>query len=442
MTTYRKQILMHSKNKSITHLKKCKICNNTNLERVLQLNEQYISATFVKSNLNNDLTKIKTPLTLVLCAKKENEKNCGLLQLLEITEPDLLYREYFYRSSTSNTMKIDLEDVVNSIKDIVNLNPGDVIVDTGSNDCTLLNFYEKNLTLVGFEPARNINYIDKGKNIKIFQNYFNSNEYKQVFKNKAKVITSCAMFYDLAEPKEFVKNIEEILNEDGIWCVQISYLVSMLKYNNFYDICHEHLSYYSIESFEYLIEQMNLKCFYAETNAVNGGSIRLFVCKKTCNKYDNAKQLSKLKKLREEEKRYKLRDKTTYIDFQKRISQIKNKTNIFVDKIINSNQKVLALGASTKGNILLQHFGLNKNKIPYISERNPEKVGLRCLGSDIELISEEKARSINPKAFVVLPWNFKDEIVKREVNYIAKGGELMFPMPYPHVVNKNGETKL
>ena len=126
---------------------------------------------------------------------------------MEITEPDLLYREYFYRSSTSDTMKIDLEDVVNSIKDIVNLNPGDVIVDTGSNDCTLLNFYEKNLTLVGFEPARNIKYIDKGKNIKIFQNYFNSNEYKQVFKNKAKVITSCAMFYDLAEPKEFVKNI-------------------------------------------------------------------------------------------------------------------------------------------------------------------------------------------------------------------------------------------
>ena len=118
MTTYRKQILMHSKNKSITHLKKCKICNNTNLERVLQLNEQYISATFVKSNLNNDLTKIKTPLTLVLCAKKENQKNCGLLQLLEITEPDLLYREYFYRSSTSNTMKIDLEEYASRIRSI------------------------------------------------------------------------------------------------------------------------------------------------------------------------------------------------------------------------------------------------------------------------------------------------------------------------------------
>ena len=116
--------------------------------------------------------------------------------------------------------------------------------------------------------------------------------------------------------------------------------------------------------------------------------------------------------------------------------------DIFVDKIIKSNQKVLALGASTKGNVLLQHFGLDKNKIPFISEKNPEKVGLKCLGSDIELISEEKARSLNPKAFIVLPWNFKDEIVKRESDYINDGGELMFPMPYPHVVNKKGETKL
>ena len=102
----------------------------------------------------------------------------------------------------------------------------------------------------------------------------------------------------------------------------------------------------------------------------------------------------------------------------------------------------MALGASTKGNVLLQHFGLNKNRIPFISERNPEKVGLKCLGSDIELISEESARSINPEAFVVLPWNFKDEIVKREKKYIDAGGKLMFAMPYPHVVTNKGERKL
>ena len=132
----------------------------------------------------------------------------------------------------------------------------------------------------------------------------------------------------------------------------------------------------------------------------------------------------------------------TFQKFQKVIDNIKNKTNKFVNKINNSNEKIFALGASTKGNILLQHFGLDKSKIPFISERNPEKVGLRCLGSDIELISEKLARNKKPKAFLVLPWNFKKEIVKREKNFIKNGGILMFPMPYPHIVNFKGEKKL
>ena len=109
---------------------------------------------------------------------------------------------------------------------------------------------------------------------------------------------------------------------------------------------------------------------------------------------------------------------------------------------MKKNEIVIGLGASTKGNILLQHFGLGKNKIPFISERNSNKVGLRCVGTDIELISEEKARSLKPKVMVVLPWYFKEEIVKREKKYIDNGGELMFPMPYPHVVKKKTEIKL
>ena len=433
---------MQSKNKNITYLKECKVCGNTDLTEVLQLNEQYISATFVKTNVNNDLTKIKTPLTLVLCNNEINKNNCGLLQLLEIIEPDLLYRKYFYRSATNDTMRKDLREVVRQVLEVANPNSKDIIVDIGANDCTLLNFYEKNFSLVGFEPAKNIKHIDEGKNIKIFNEYFNANNFKNIYSKKAKIITSCAMFYDVVNPKGFLKDIAEILDDDGVWCVQISYLPSMIKYNNFYDICHEHLSYYSIDSFEYLIKQLNLKCFYAETNDVNGGSIRLFVCKKSCKKYDDFDKSSNLANLKKKEKSYNLKDRNTFINYQKNISEIKDKTNAFVNSIIKSNSRVLALGASTKGNILLQHFGLDKSRIPFISERNNEKVGLRCLGSDIELISEAKARSINPAAFVVLPWNFKNEIINREKEYIKKGGKLMFPMPYPHVVTKEGEIKL
>ncbi len=424
-------------------LDKCKICGNRDLIEVLTLDEQYLSPTFVLSNENNELAEIKTPLTLVLCDKSKNENNCGLLQLREITEPDYLYKEYFYRTATNDTMRKDLKELVDQVLKISNPKSKDIIVDIGANDCTMLNFYDEKFDLVGFEPAKNIKFLDKGKKIKLINNYFNSKNFKDFFgSKKAKIITSCAMFYDLENPIQFVSDIEEILDNDGIWCCQISYLDSMIRYNNFYDICHEHLSYYSLESFEYLINKQNLKLFYAETNEVNGGSVRLYICKKNSTKYDKDMFIKKLNDLRKKEKMLNLTSIETYSDFENIVNNLKNKTVQFVDKIIKSKKKVLALGASTKGNIILQHFGLTKDKIPYISERNPEKVGLKCLGSDIELISEEKAREINPEAFIVLPWNFKKEIVERERKYLNDGGKLMFVMPFPHVVTKDGEIKL
>ena len=424
-------------------LDKCKVCGNQDLIKVLTLDEQYLSPTFVLSNKNNELAEIKTPLTLLLCDKNKNKNNCGLLQLKEITEPDYLYKEYFYRTATNDTMRKDLRELVEQVLEISSPKSEDIVVDIGANDCTMLNFYEEKFNLVGFEPARNIKFVDNGKKIKLINNYFNSKNFKDIFaRKKAKVITSCAMFYDLENPVEFVNDIEEILDNEGIWCCQISYLDSMIRYNNFYDICHEHLSYYSLESFEYLINKQGLKLFYAETNEVNGGSIRLYICKKNSKKYDKEVFSKKLNDLRKKEKMLNLTSIETYLDFENIVNDLKSKTIKFVDKIIKNKKKVLALGASTKGNIILQHFGLTKDKIPYISERNPEKVGLKCLGSDIELISEEKAREINPEAFIVLPWNFKKEIVKRERKYLDDGGKLMFVMPFPHVVTKDGEIKL
>jgi hypothetical protein len=260
--------------------------------------------------------------------------------LREITEPDLLYKQYFYRTATNDTMRKDLNNLVDQVLKIVNPNEKDIVVDIGSNDCTMLNFYENKFQLVGFEPAKNIKFIDKGKNIKIINNYFNSKNFKENFQEKkAKIITSCAMFYDLENPIQFVKNIEEILDDNGVWCCQISYLDSMIRFNNFYDICHEHLSYYSLESFEYLINKLNLKLFYAETNAVNGGSVRLYICKKISNKFDKPDLASKLNKLRNEEKKLKLTLVETFLNYEKIVTELKIKTVKFVEEIIENKKK-------------------------------------------------------------------------------------------------------
>ena len=406
------------------------------------MGKQYLSPTFIESNEKSNLKDIVTPLTLVLCSKKKNKNSCGHLQLLEEVEADLLYREYFYRSSTNDTMKIDLRDVVEKSLSVAKPEEQDLIMDIGSNDNTLLNFYDKKYSLVGFEPAKNINHIDEGKNITVINDYFNKIAFEKKFNKKAKIITSCAMFYDLPDPPKFVSDIREILHADGVWCVQISYLMLMIKNINFYDICHEHLSYYSLETFEVLMEQNGLKVFDAELNEVNGGSIRLYVCKQENQNLQNEDNTKRLKNIREEEKKYNLSSEETFLEYQRIIDNLKNKTNLYIDNILNKGGKVIALGASTKGNILLQHFELGKDKIPFISERNPDKVGLKCVGTDIELISEEHAHSLKPNSMIVLPWYFKNEIVKREKNYIENGGELFFPMPYPHFVNKNGEKKV
>tara|TARA_A100001011_G_scaffold400255_1_gene513575 strand:- start:1422 stop:2723 length:1302 start_codon:yes stop_codon:yes gene_type:complete len=429
-------------NQIISYQKKCKICGNKNLKKVVNIEEQYLSATFVKTNHNNPLKKIKTPLTLILCSSDKKNKGCGLLQLYEVVKPDLLYRKYFYRSSTNDTMRKDLKDVTDRLSKIVKPKKNDLIVDIGSNDNTLLNFYDKKFEFIGFEPAQNILKIKSENKINVVKNYFNFKEFNKISNKKAKIISSCAMFYDLKNPKLFVKDIGKIINDDGVWCVQISYLLNMITNMNFYDICHEHLSYYSIDSFERLIKPFGLKIFLAETNAVNGGSIRFYVCKKECKKYDKNIYFEKFKRLKEIEKKYKLKSKETYFVFEKQINNLKNITKKYIDKNIENNKKIVGLGASTKGNILLQHFGLNKKYIPYISEINKFKIGLRCIGTDIKLISEKEMNFYKPDIKLVLPWYFKNEIIKREKQFLNRGGTLYFPMPYPHIVTLKKEKKI
>ena len=429
-------------NPKINFLKKCKVCNGKKFQKLMAIKEQYLSSNFVKSNKNNSLKNIKTKLTLVMCKTKINSKICGHVQLKEIINQDLLYRRYFYRSNTSKIMRNDLKNVVDSVLNIIKPYEDMIALDIGSNDNTLLNFYPKKVRRFGFEPARNIKPIKNRKKINVINNYFNYKDWSKVSKKKPKIITSCAMFYDLPNPNLFVNDINKVIDEKGIWCVQISYLLSMIKNMNFYDICHEHLSYHSIDSMERLMANNNLKIFKIELNEVNGGSIRLYVCKKSCREYDTKDNLLKIKQLKIKEKKFKLKNKIIYQSFNRKIQLYKKKITNLINKIYLQNKKIIGLGASTKGNILLQHFGLNKKHIPFISERNKEKVGLKCIGTDIKLISEKSAREMKPDYMLVLPWYFKKEIVIREKKYLQKGGKLLFPMPYPHLITYNKEIKL
>ena len=418
---------------------RCRICDSTDLTEVIYIEEQHLSPTFVTTNKGNELSDIKVSQTLVLCDKNKNSDNCGLLQLKETVKPDLLYKQYFYRSAVSDTMRRDLHDVVEDVISRVTLNENDLVIDIGANDCTMLSYFPDNLKRVGVEPAENIDWTDVHDSITVVNDYFSRRSVVRATRDqKAKIFTSCAMFYDLDDPNSFVADVKSTLHDEGVWCIQLSYLPLMLINTNFYDICNEHLEYYSLHVLNNLMNRNGLKIVDASTNHVNGGSARVFI--KHIDSPDG--ETEALKGLLDQETRMDLYNPQTYIDFYDKIKNLRDKIKNSMLNEINKGKLVLGLGASTKGNMLLQLFGITKQMLPYISERNPDKVGLRTLGTDIELISEEHARSLKPSCMLVLPWYFKEEIVQREQGYLESGGKLLFPMPYPHMVTKDGEQRV
>jgi hypothetical protein len=425
-------------------LQRCKVCGSSALTDVISIAPQFLSPTFTRSNEEEgELAKIRVPLTMTLCDRGKNPDGCGLLQLREEVEPDLLYRRYFYRSATSDTMQKDLREVIADIRSRVSLKAGNIVVDIGANDCTTLGFYPAELRRVGFEPARNIDWSGVDKSITIINDYFNAAAFRRQFPaDKARAVGCNAMFYDLGDPNSFTAEVRNILAPDGIWCIQLSYLPFMLTNMNFYDICHEHLSYYSLASLQKLMERNGLTIVDASTNAVNGGSLRAFVAHAESKAMQTALGRANLAALAAAERELRLEDPQTFRDYFGKINDLARRVRGYLDAEIKKGERVFALGASTKGNVLLQLFGITKDMMPFISERNTDKVGLRTLGTDFELISETRARDLKPSTMLVLPWYFKKEIVARERGYLEQGGKLLFPMPYAHVVTGEGEINL
>jgi SAM-dependent methyltransferase len=402
----------------LTTRKNCRVCGSTNLKPVLSLGIPYVS-NFIDSP---DQEKYAAPLELVLCNK------CGLLQLKHTVPGEILYRKYWYKSGINQTMRTALADITDKAEKLVELSLGDIVVDIGCNDGTLLRSYKSNgIILLGFEPATNLVKEAKIGTTMIINDFFNYQAFEKMFgSEKAKIVTAIAMFYDLEDPNKFVRDVVKILDDDGILIIQMNYLLSMLQGNTFDNICHEHLEYYSLETLEYLLNMHDLRVFNVELNDLNGGSFRVYVKHKNCRKYPVSENVNNL---REHEEKAKLDDYKTYVEFAKRIHDLKAKTYCFIKKEVEKGKKVYLYGASTKGNTLLQFYGLNNKLIKAAAERNPRKWGKMTIGTQIPIISEEQARREKPDYFLVLPWHFIKEFREREKDYFDAGGKFIVPLP-------------
>jgi len=420
----------------IKKIDKCRFCKSKKLEKVISLGHQNLQGYFKKENNKNQNKFIeKKFLTeIVRCNPRKDKKACGLLQLSISVPSEILYKKYFYRSGINTTMKNHLKKLSSQIKHFFKNEKRVNILDIGCNDGTFLKFFSKKYNKFGIDPSNS--FPKSGiKNINFVNDFFPSYKLKKATKNKKfKIITSIAMFYDLEEPSYFVKKINDILENNGIWIFEVSYMPDMLKLNSFDTICHEHLEYYSLTVITKILNKNKMKLTKVELNQSNGGSIRCFVVKKNCNKFETKKNSKEVESLLDEENKLNLNTKKPYLKFAKNVQKIKKNLKRLIRKLNIQKKKIHIYGASTKGNTILQYCGINRAHIQYAADRNLEKDGLKTLGSNISIISEFKSRKMKPDYYLALPWHFKKEFIKRENKFLKKGGKFIFPLPKVEVI--------
>jgi hypothetical protein len=316
------------------------------------------------------------------------------------------------------------------------------VLDIGCNDGTLLRCFPVEYDRWGVDPSDIAASIEAP--INVISTIFPSSEVKHRLENlKCDVITSIAMFYDLEKPIEFAKEIESLLEDKGIWILEVSYMPLMLLMNSFDTICHEHLEYYSLAILNTVVSRANLRIFRVELNWINGGSIRCYVCKADCFDYDTAEARDLIRRIQVKEFEMQLDSDKPYVEFQERIERLRSTMTELLDHIHASEKTIHIYGASTKGNVLLQWYGIDSYKIPFASDRNSEKVGALTLGTGIKIISEEESRRQRPDYYLVLPWHFKREFLEREHSTILSGTQMIFPLPEITIVNaKNIDAQI
>lgn len=405
----------------------CRVCGSSALREVINLGEQHLQGSFVKQGMPAPPQR-KIPCELVRCCPELDENACGLLQMRHSVPPEILYSTYWYRSSTNATMRNHLAGIVNEAVAMSGEETIGSALDIGCNDCTLMGYYPEGWDVIGFDPSD----VPRDEKFKVVKALFPSPAHRVQDMN---IITSIAMFYDLENPRMFACNIKGALAQDGLWVMECSYMPSMLRLNSYDTICHEHLEYYSLSVIERICYEADLKVVRAELNDSNGGSIRCYITHRDSTEYDQPRWADSVRKLRVEEFDLKLDTDEPYRSFQSRIEQHRRELLDVLQSLKLQGKRIHIYGASTKGNTILQWCGINSMWIEAAADRNPEKHGAFTLGTDIPIISEEESRAMKPDAYLVLPWHFAGEFIKREKEAIQTGTKFIFPLPEVKCLN-------
>lgn len=409
----------------VSEIDRCRICGSSHLVCVLDLGEQALTGVFPRSR-DQDVTV--GPVRLVKC---DAQTGCGLLQLQHTYDLAEMYGDnYGYRSGLNASMVRHLEAKVQRLFGRISLAPGDVVLDIGSNDATTLRSYPRELgvRLVGMDPSAGKFRHHYPEHVSLIEDFFSAASFRQQLPGaKPRVVTSFAMFYDLEAPMEFMRQVHEILADDGIWVFEQSYMPAMLEANAYDTVCQEHLEFYALAQIQWMAERVGFRIVDVEFNDINGGSFSVTV-QKSESPQDIAPVVSEIL---EREQQLALDTLAPYQLFAKRVNESRQALLDFLAQSKAEGKTVAALGASTKGNVLLQFCDITERDVFAVGEVNEDKFGAYTPGSLLPIVSETDLLEQNPDYLLVLPWHFRGFFV---TNPNFNGTTLLFPLPKLEIV--------
>lgn len=374
------------------------------------------------------------------------EEDTRAVRLETVAPLNALFGEYWYKSGLNESMRKELKSIVDSVTPLLKLKEHSIWCDAGCNDGTLLRYVDDKFIKIGIDPIEDKFKVEAERHADlIIQDYFSADVFKKsrFGKQKISIFTSIAFFYDLNEPDKFCKDVYEVLDDEGLWVMQLSHSGLMIHQLAFDNILSEHVYYYTLNSLKIILERNGFVVVDCTLNETNGGSFRVYIRKKISNEKLFATQpyrdvcKYRIESLLQYETGLGLGYPSTWMKFYDDVVNLKNRVKKFMSEERAKGETFWCYAASTKGNTLLQYFKLDDKIIDGIAERNIDKWGLKTVATNIKIFSEDEFRKAKPDYCIILAWHFISSFMERERDYLLSGGKFIVTMPSFRIITKD-----
>lgn len=400
----------------------CRSCGGTDLKTVLDLGQTPLVNRLLTAELLHQ-PEPTYPLELAFCP------SCTLLQVKVSVPPEELFRDYVYFSSFSDTMLNHVRELVTGLIAKRKLGPKSKVLEAASNDGYLLQFYKQaGIPVLGIEPARNIACVAREqKNIPTIDEFFGEDLGRQLRARGelADVFHAHNVLAHVPEPNSFVQGIRQVLKDNGVALIEVPYVKDTIEQCEFDQMYHEHLFYYSLTALNHLFVRQGLEIQDVERQPIHGGSLRLYVGHPGPGCGVSARVISLLRR----EKESGMGRLEYYLDFAGRVQQLKASICEHLRDLKKKGHRLAAYGASGKGTMLLNYFGVGRETLDFVVDRNPVKQGKFTPGTYVPIVAPEKLLEQQPDYVLLLTWNIADEVLAQQAEYRRRGGKFITPIP-------------